>query len=351
MVTAGVGGAITGRGAHLLIIDEPIKNAEDAYSATIRQKQWEWFTSTAYTRLEPDGVIIVVMTRWHADDLAGHLLSLFHDEWTVLSLPAIAETNESYPFGLEDRIYQRQAGEPLWPERFSSDDLARIQHSVGSRVWAALYQQRPAPEEGDRFKRHWFHYWISEAHGAVYRLDTDKRVPTEACWLFGTMDLAASERASADYTVIGVWAVTPENDLLLLDIIRAQVSAAEHDAMVESVFTRYSLSFLGIEAVQYQLSLVQRMVTKGYPIRKLKADRDKVSRSLVASSRYEMGSIFHKANAPWLDIFEDELLHFPNGKHDDQVDVTGYAAIVLIPDDSDSSHDVPTMIIGARRKG
>jgi predicted phage terminase large subunit-like protein len=350
MMTAGVGGAVTGKGADILIVDDPIKNAEEARSTTIREKIWDWWGSTFYTRGEPNCGYLVIQTRWNEDDLTGRLLALAKEDgmaWEHVNLPAIAEEDEHIELdgGL---TYDRKRGEALWPERYPLPVLADRKSKLGSYWFAALFQQRPAPEEGDRFKRQWFRYWSYIANETVYQLGTDKKVPVDACWTFGTMDLAASEKSTADYTVIGIWAVTPDNDLLLLDIIRAQVSAAEHDALIESVFAQHALSFLGIESVQYQLSLVQRMTRKGYPIRKLKADRDKVSRSLVASARYEIGAMYHKANATWLDTYEDELLHFPNAKHDDQVDAAGYAAIALIPDSDNERAPIPVTFLAGK---
>lgn len=140
MVTAGVGGPITGRGAHLLIIDDPVKNRAEADSPTVRQAVWEWWTSTAYTRLEPGGVVVLIQTRWHEDDLAGRVLAGDTDsEWTRLDLPAIAGPAD--PLG-------RAPGEALWPLRFPEPVLRRIQETVGARDWASLYQQTPTPATG-----------------------------------------------------------------------------------------------------------------------------------------------------------------------------------------------------------
>ncbi len=337
MMTAGVGGPVTGKGGDILIVDDPTKNAEEARSVTMREKMWDWWISTFYPRGEPNASYLVIQTRWNEDDLTGRLLALEADggeHWEHVTLPALAEQDEHLDLDGGD-VFERHVGEALWPERYDVDALQKRKKALGSYWFAALFQQRPAPEAGEKFKRHWFKYWTYEADGQIFKLGSDKHVPVSECWYFGTMDLAASEKESADYTVIGIYAVTPDTELLLIDIIRAQVSAAEHDEMIESVFARFPLAFLGIESVQYQLALIQRMVGAGYPIRKLKADRDKVSRALVASARYEVGMNYHKANASWLDDFETELLLFPNGKKDDQVDVAGYASIALIPDSDD----------------
>ena len=154
MVTAGVGGPITGKGADILIIDDPVKNAEEANSQTYRDKTWEWYQSTAYTRLEPNGSIILIMTRWHEDDLAGRILHQIDqdkgEQWEIINLPAIAEDHD---------ILGRNIGEPLWPGRYDLNELERIKYTTGSYWWSALYQQRPQPPEGGLLKRSWIKYY------------------------------------------------------------------------------------------------------------------------------------------------------------------------------------------------
>jgi hypothetical protein len=138
-IAAGVGGPITGSGAHLLIIDDPFKNQDEANSPIIRENVWDWYTSTAYTRLEEQGAIVLIMTRWHDDDLAGRLLAASRergDRWEVLHLPAIAED-----------------GGALWPEKYDRAALDRIKAAVGSRVFAALYQGRPSNDDTALLKR------------------------------------------------------------------------------------------------------------------------------------------------------------------------------------------------------
>lgn len=130
MTTAGVGGAITGRGADLLIIDDPVKSVEEAESETYRARTWDWWRGVALTRLEPGGSVILVMTRWHEDDLAGRILQEDSANWRVLSLPAIASDD------LDDPL-DREPGEPLWPERYDADALARRRQEMGSRLFEA----------------------------------------------------------------------------------------------------------------------------------------------------------------------------------------------------------------------
>jgi hypothetical protein len=147
MVTAGVGGPLTGRGAHVAVVDDPFKGSEDAGSPTQRERVWDWWQSVLLTRLEPQGSVLLVNTRWDDDDLSGRLLKEEPDDWIVIDLPAIALTDDD-PLG-------RQPGEALWPERYNEDDYARIRKSVGERVWWALYQQQPRPLEGGVWQWAW----------------------------------------------------------------------------------------------------------------------------------------------------------------------------------------------------
>jgi hypothetical protein len=147
MVTAGVGGPLTGRGAHVACVDDPFKGSEDAGSPTQRERVWDWWQSVLLTRLEPQGSVLLVNTRWDDDDLSGRLLKQEPDDWIVIDLPAIALTDND-PLG-------RRPGEALWPERYNEDDYARIRKSVGERVWWALYQQQPRPLEGGVWQWAW----------------------------------------------------------------------------------------------------------------------------------------------------------------------------------------------------
>lgn len=146
MYAVGVGGPLTGRGADLLIIDDPVKSAADADSKVMRDRVWDWWESTASTRLEPSGKVIVIMTRWHEDDLAGRLLTREPDQWEQINLPALAEA--------EDQL-GRAVGEPLWAERYDRDDLLHTRAHISPRWWAAQYQQRPSPPEGSVWRGEW----------------------------------------------------------------------------------------------------------------------------------------------------------------------------------------------------
>ncbi|MCA1697441.1 MAG: phage terminase large subunit [Actinobacteria bacterium] len=324
MVTAGVGGALTGKGANLLIIDDPVKNAEEAQSQLLRAKAWDWWRSTARTRLQRPGAVVLVMTRWHEDDLAGRLLDEGHDDWTVLELAGVAEDDD--PLG-------RGVGEPLCPQLgFDADWLAATRSELGGYWFSALYQQRPAPAEGMLFKRRDFRYWQDDPERELYLLEADdgSQRPVGKAWCthFQTVDVAASAKHSADYTVVSTWAVTPDRDLVLVDCERQRFESLDVAGFVTRAYRRqaHPPRFIGVEDFGFGLTIVQQLSRDGLPVTRLKPDKDKVARALVAVARYEQQTVYHPRGAAWLDDWEQELVAFPNAAHDDQVDTLSYAA-------------------------
>jgi predicted phage terminase large subunit-like protein len=318
MATAGVGGPITGRGANLFVIDDPIKNAEQAASALIREKHWEWWLSTARTRLEPGAVVLVVMTRWHEADLGGRLLAESKeggDPVLEIRLPALAEEND--PLG-------RSVGEALWPQRYSTEYLANTRTTLGPYWFSAMYQGRPSPDEGGIFDHGDFRYFRIEGDEVVLsRPEGKKRFGTSYCRKFQVADLAASESESADYTVIAEFWATPDGELLVNDVVRARVAVPDQPALFRKHHTGGPVK---VESIGYQTGLVQTMLREGFPAEPVYPDADKVTRAASAAVLYRGEKVFHRAKAPWLSDFESELLAFPAGEHDDQVDVLAYAA-------------------------
>jgi predicted phage terminase large subunit-like protein len=332
VTAAGVGGPITGKGARIAIIDDPVKNAEEANSEVMREKVWEWYQSTLYTRLTPDGRIIVVMTRWHEDDLVGRLLKKEKEEieagthvgerWTIINFPALAE---------EDDYLGRRLGEPLWPEfGFDASRLEQIKSDVGSYVFNALYQQRPSAAGGTIFKREHFRYFREELiHSIPYFIVGDKRYDKMKCWCFQTVDTANSEKTINDYFVVSTWYVTPDSDLLLYDVYRTHITGPDQKPLMKEMAYRYRPRFQAIEDKTFGTNLIQECKREGLSIRPIKVDKDKVTRSLVIAARYEVGKVWHRENLPNLTDVEDELLSFPRGKHDDIVDTESIAGEVV----------------------
>jgi len=292
----GVGGPLTGRGAHLLLIDDPVKNREEADSEIVRRRIKDWYTSTAYTRLMPGARVVVIQTRWHEDDLSGWLLKEHaHEGWEVLELPAL------------------DGEKPLWPEQYSREALERIRLAVGSRDWSALYQQRPTPESGDYFKKEWFRYYETLPQHVTY---------------YGASDYAITAKGG-DYTVHGIGAVDNAGNLYITDWWRHQTSSDVWVEVFLDLVKKWNPLTWGEEQGQIIKSLdpfIRRRMDERqtYCAREqFTSLTDKASRAQSIRARMAMGKVFFPKNAPWLADLESELLTFPVGANDDQVDVLG----------------------------
>lgn len=296
----GRGGSITGRGADLIIIDDPIKDREEAQSEVLRRSLYEWFCSVAYTRLQPNGAICIVQTRWHEADLAGMLLSHNPSEWEVLSLPAIAETDEEF----------RRAGEALWPEQFPIPMLERIRAVVGGSTWASLYQQRPAAAEGTVFKREW---WGSYDQ------------PPQFTRLVQSWDTAFKTGSDNDYSVCTTWGVATFG-YFLLGLWRGRVEFPELKKQMASQAEVWSPAAILVEDQASGQSLIQELKWQtALPIVAIRPDRDKLSRAQAVTPIIEAGKVYLPQGASWRHQFIDELASFPTGLYDDVVDSTTQA--------------------------
>jgi hypothetical protein len=229
----GVGGALSGRAADVLIIDDPVKDSETAHSSVYREGAWDWWRSVARTPLGPDAAVVWVMTRWHAADLAGKLIQETAEPWRVISIPAIADSPDD-PVG-------RAEGEPMISVRGRTlAEWESTRRTVGDYTWNALYMQRPAPLAAGIFKRDRIRYWspLASIEGRA-RIDLDGRATfLETCYTFLVADLAPSTRTSADYTVIAAWAVPLDQDLVLLDLFRERIQPSGHLDAARPMFTR-----------------------------------------------------------------------------------------------------------------
>lgn len=331
MHTAGVGGEFTGRGFQLMIMDDPIKNAEEAASQLQRDNLWEWYTSTFRTRLQPGGSIVVIMARWNEDDLTGRLLDEMKsggEQWNVVRLPAIAE---------EDDAMGRAVGEPLWPEVWTKDILvgadgeSGIKRAVGKRTWLSLYQQRPTTDDGDRYKREYFRYAKRESDGWTLKMGSEKRRVFDSDVVrYGVADLAATAKTESDYTARAIFAVTREHDIIIYDVWHAQAEAPTVRRVLRGDIDRFNLLQLGIEDAHWGKTLLQEFRAEGLAVRSLRpGTQDKIARSSVAESMMEAGKIFFDEDIIDLEGFETELLQFPNAGHDDRVDMLAYTAILV----------------------
>jgi len=303
-LAVGVGGPVTGNRADGGIIDDPVKGREEADSLTIRTKTREWYKADFYTRLKPGAWIILIMTRWHEDDLAGWLLEeekAGGDKWDILSLPAEAEVND--PLG-------RQPGELLWPEWFTSEMFQIARRDT--RNWAALYQQRPSPDTGDFFRAVWLHEY-------------DELPPRDQMRVYGASDYAVTAEGG-DWTVHIVIGVDPDDNMYVLDLWRQQTTA---DVWIEA-FCDLVLQWKPMEwaeesgqinaAIGPFLERRQRQ-RKAYAFRRQFPSRhDKAVRAQAIRARMAMKGLWLPRSLPWASLFRGELLSFPAGKHDDQVD-------------------------------
>ena len=320
LICVGLQGGITGEPVDVLIIDDPVKGRAEAESATYREAAWDWWESNGSTRLSERGIVILMNTRWHEDDLAGRILANEGHEWSVLSIPAIAEAND--PIG-------RAPGEELTSVRGRKPGFfTRLREIRSSYAFRSIYQQAPVAAEGNLFKRGDYRYWQPQGPDLL-RLD-DRTWQVAECFRFVTIDLATSTRTSADYTVAAAWAITAFGDLILLDRVRKRVEQAGHFDLVTPLRTRWlqPTDTVFVESRMFGTTFVYAAGRSGIPIQELEADADKLTRALPAAGLVQQHKVWFPAGVDWLDVWCDELAAFPTGTHDDQVDVFAYAARV-----------------------
>ncbi|WBB94200.1 phage terminase large subunit [Verrucosispora sp. WMMC514] len=316
---AGIGGSISGKSADYICVDDPIKNMEEAQSEAYRKRAMRVWQSALLTRRGPHTKVLWIQTLWHEAEPIVEITSGENaQDWRIIRIPAIADRPDD-PLG-------RKIGEPMQSAR-GNRDWAKIRRQVGSYVFSALYQQSPTPAEGNMFKRFWWRYFTR--HGDFIALGP-QRFRLADCWRFATVDLAASERASADWTVICAWARAISGDLVLLDRVRVHVAENRHFDAARPLVEQYRLDTVFVERSQYGMTLTREAANNGISITPLDAESDKVSRAIPASRWVEGGRVWLPAGAWWLDEFVNEHAGFPNARNDDQVDTTAYAVRVAV---------------------
>jgi len=309
-VAAGVGTAVTGRGANIALIDDPFKDREEADSERRRELVWDWYRSTLYTRLMPGGAIVLIQTRWHEDDLAGRLLDQERDQWEVLELPAI-----------------NTQGKALWPEWYDETALARIKATIGPREWSALYQQQPQPDEGTFFKREWFKNW--------------QQLPKLR--YYGTSDYAVTD-GGGDYTVLTIWGIDGDGDVYRVAQWKGQTASDEWIERELDLIAKYKpLCWFGEggviqKAIEPMLNRRMRERNVYCRLEWLPSVADKPTRARSFQAMAATGRVHFE---PGADL--SEFLVFPAGKHDDEVDTAS-----LIGRAIDQAH--PAIVRAEQRK-
>jgi predicted phage terminase large subunit-like protein len=330
MITAGVGGPITGKGFHLGIIDDPIKNQKEALSETTRLDHKNWWATTFFTRCEPLAVIVIMATRWHEDDLSGHLLDTMQGKVYSVSIPAIAwdSVNEDGisidpETGIAD-LMGRKPGEALWPERYPTARLKLIKEAQGEQWFQAMYQGKPSIAEGNKFKRFAAKWTLKDG---VYTLKhPDGRIqtiPENQCLRISAIDLAATENTDSDWSVFAVGDVTPDHYLIIRYVRRERITSDKHTFWFTTLYNAWHPRYTMTERKTYELTLVQNLRRLGrYVMRKTHSVGDKVAKAHPAVERFGDDRVFTPENADWYPIWEREHKAFNNAKHDDQVDTT-----------------------------
>lgn len=352
-VAAGIGGPITGKGAHVLVIDDPVKNAEEADSADGREKTWEWYLSTAYTRLAPGGGVLCIQTWWHDDDLAGRLQTMMReglgdadiDQFEVVKYPAIATDDEFLDVGTGAIVYGdeghvdlpaeftrlRTRGDALHPARYDLPKLARIRalnrkgDGSDGRWWSALYQQNPVPDDGGYFKKSQFR------RSSLPQL--------RHCNVFIAWDFAISEKKHNDYTVGCVGLQDSSDTLHIAEIVRFKSN--DSFFIVESILNLASrwaspTLVLGFEdgqiyrAIEALLKKRMRERRMYLSVQVLRPITDKLARARALQGRMEQGMVSFNDLGEWYDEARNEMLRFPAGVHDDQVDSLAWMTSMVV---------------------
>jgi len=326
---AGVGGPITGKGFHLGIIDDPIKNAEEAASETVQKSHQAWYASTFYTREEPGGAIVIMMTRWNESDLCGWLLQQEYEEeperWHIVKFEAIKEEPTPPPVAGEPPEFpptctiepdDREVGEPLCPERYSLKRLQKIAKRIGTYFWNALYRQRPTAREGNMFKLADLAHEVSAAPVEAKRV---------RYW-----DLGGSDSTKADYSV-GCLMAEHQGIFYIEDVQRGQWSPNDRNQQMkdtaETDRNSYGVIPTWIEKVPgLAVEVIDNIVKllAGFKVQTEMARTDKTTRADPFASQCEAKNV-RIVKGPWNVAFRNELTAFPHGSNDDQVDAASGA--------------------------
>lgn len=323
MVATGAGGALMGRGAHLFIVDDPFKSWEEAQSETIRQKVWDWFQASVLTALEPYGSVVIVMTRWHEDDLVGKVLASSDAAgWKYIRLPALAEAGD--PIG-------RREGEPLWEKRYDRQRLGALKNSLDPRIWAGLYQQSPTVIEGDILKRSWWKFY----HPGQLNISALTRV-------IQSWDCTFKSTKGSDYVVGQVWGQLGPH-CYLLDQVRQRMDFPTTAEAIKAMSQRWPQArpilieesangYAIIQTLQHELRGILPVKTHGHSkLVRVIGDEEERVHSVSMMIKAGHGWLPDPSTTSWVPGFIDECAAFPAGQFDDQVDALSQALSWLQP--------------------
>jgi predicted phage terminase large subunit-like protein len=303
----GLGGVLVGRGFHVFFLDDYIKQLKEALSPTYRNQTWEWFVTTALTRIEPGGNIIIVATRWHDDDLIGRILKEQPEKWEYIRIPAIAE---------DDDVLGRRPGEALFPERYDLASLMDIKGLMGSHFWSAIYQQDPRADGSKIARKEWLQY--------VHELPPPQTLNWGRFW-----DLASTKNAG-DFTVGSLFGANKVAQRgYIKEIVRGQYSpddveqlvltTAERDTPAVPIFIEQEPGSSGVMVINSFKKLL-----RGYAVTGIPAVTNKIARAHAMLAGAERGSLILQHGA-WNKVFADEFDSFPGGDYDDQIDTISAA--------------------------
>jgi len=315
----GIMAGVTGKRADLLVIDDPVRNQEQAESEVMRQKVWDEYISSLRTRLKPGGRIVIIMTRWHPDDLAGRILpetwrgesglitARDGEVWRVISLPAQAERVDD-PLG-------REPGQWLWTDWFSPEHWGQTKRTVGTRVWEALYQQRPSPAEGGIIKRAWVKRFSEK--------------PFKPDFIIQSWDTAYKDKEVNDPSACSTWCMA-QGHFYLLHCFRGRLDYPSVKREITNLADAWKPHAVLIEDKASGQSLIQELRGFGkHSIVAIEPEGNKISRMNAVSALFESGRVHFPESAPWMTDLEVELYSFPLAKHDDQCDSISQALSYL----------------------
>lgn len=327
---AGVGVGIAGLPAKGIFIDDPVKNHADAYSQAHRDKVWDWWIEDVYTRLEPDGFVIVTMARRHEDDLVGRLIAADANEdsdapedqeesekWVVVRLTSLAEADGD-PLG-------RAEGEALCPERFPAKKLRRMRRKMGEAAFSSLHQQRPAPASGLVFKSDWFRFYTTRAHPIIENGVSVPFCPERFDEELQSWDMSFKDKSSSDFVAGHVWARKGADCYLKHDREHGRFDFPKTIGAVRGLTARNPQAKLKlVEDKANGPAVIQTLRSEIPGLVGVEPEGDKVSRAHAVTHAWESGNVWlpHPAIAPWVLGFKLELLQFPLGAHDDDVDAS-----------------------------